>query len=198
MSLGRALRPSFPAPKENPRAKTLMNDQRNWRTTDLSYRYAPIILLILSFYAISLGFYFSEHRSEQATVNSPHVAPVGGATWEMARSGDANASELNTIKAPFTQVIEETPTNESSSHLARTFSARHDALGSPESWASSNAPMHTAEEDTSSRPQYKVYKRRWFGLVQLALLNIVISWDVCRSFDLTSHLPHFELSLTRA
>ena len=26
--------------------------------------------------------------------------------------------------------------------------------------------------------QYKVYKRRWFGLVQLVLLNIIVSWDV--------------------
>lgn len=26
--------------------------------------------------------------------------------------------------------------------------------------------------------QYRVYKRRWFGLVQLILLNIVVSWDV--------------------
>ncbi|KAL3423638.1 major facilitator superfamily transporter [Phlyctema vagabunda] len=25
--------------------------------------------------------------------------------------------------------------------------------------------------------QYKVYKRRWFGLVQLVLLNIIVSWD---------------------
>lgn len=33
---------------------------------------------------------------------------------------------------------------------------------------------------------YKVYKRRWFGLAQLTLLNIIISWEVslpvCRSF----------------
>jgi FLVCR family MFS transporter 7 len=27
---------------------------------------------------------------------------------------------------------------------------------------------------------YKVYKRRWFGLVQLVLLNIIVSWDVSR------------------
>lgn len=29
---------------------------------------------------------------------------------------------------------------------------------------------------------YKVYKRRWFGLVQLTLLNILVSWEVsvCR------------------
>lgn len=25
---------------------------------------------------------------------------------------------------------------------------------------------------------YKVYKRRWFGLLQLTLLNIIVSWDV--------------------
>lgn len=25
---------------------------------------------------------------------------------------------------------------------------------------------------------YKVYRRRWFGLIQLVLLNIVVSWDV--------------------
>jgi hypothetical protein len=25
---------------------------------------------------------------------------------------------------------------------------------------------------------YKTYKRRWFGLAQLLLLNIVVSWDV--------------------
>ena len=32
---------------------------------------------------------------------------------------------------------------------------------------------------TGERPIiYKVYKRRWFGLMQLVLLNIVVSWDV--------------------
>ena len=25
---------------------------------------------------------------------------------------------------------------------------------------------------------YRVYKRRWFGLAQLVLLNIIVSWDV--------------------
>ncbi len=33
-------------------------------------------------------------------------------------------------------------------------------------------------ERTASGGQYKVYKRRWFGLVQLVLLNIIVSWDV--------------------
>lgn len=30
-----------------------------------------------------------------------------------------------------------------------------------------------------SHANFKVYKRRWFGLAQLVLLNIVVSWDVC-------------------
>lgn len=31
---------------------------------------------------------------------------------------------------------------------------------------------------TAPRPgAYRVYKRRWFGLIQLTLLNIVVSWD---------------------
>lgn len=48
-------------------------------------------------------------------------------------------------------------------------------------------PEALAEEDRSSGDEadgdgtfqfYKVYKRRWFGLVQLTLLNIIVSWDV--------------------
>jgi hypothetical protein len=35
-------------------------------------------------------------------------------------------------------------------------------------------------EATHGGPQieYRVYKRRWFGLIQLILLNIIVSWDV--------------------
>jgi FLVCR family MFS transporter 7 len=29
-----------------------------------------------------------------------------------------------------------------------------------------------------SHEHFKVYKRRWFGLAQLVLLNVVVSWDV--------------------
>ena len=31
---------------------------------------------------------------------------------------------------------------------------------------------------SSSTAEFKVYKRRWIGLVQIVLLNIVVSWDV--------------------
>lgn len=29
--------------------------------------------------------------------------------------------------------------------------------------------------------EYRTYKRRWFGLAQLTLLNIIVSWDVSRT-----------------
>jgi hypothetical protein len=31
--------------------------------------------------------------------------------------------------------------------------------------------------------QYKTYRRRWFGLLQLVLLNIIVSWDVRYTLD---------------
>jgi hypothetical protein len=34
--------------------------------------------------------------------------------------------------------------------------------------------------------EYKVYKRRWFGLVQLTLLNVIVSFDVSVFFFLVS------------
>lgn len=39
---------------------------------------------------------------------------------------------------------------------------------------------NTGDDGTisSSEIEFKVYKRRWFGLVQLVLLNIIVSWDV--------------------
>lgn len=46
----------------------------------------------------------------------------------------------------------------------------------------SNAPQGDAELGSlgqgGGRVVYKVYKRRWFGMIQLALLNIIVSWDV--------------------
>jgi FLVCR family MFS transporter 7 len=48
---------------------------------------------------------------------------------------------------------------------------------------------HTANETHGDgATTYKVYKRRWFGLFQLALLNIIVSWDVSNCFCLDSSL----------
>ena len=42
--------------------------------------------------------------------------------------------------------------------------------------------IDSSGQDTTHLSQqsmiYKSYKRRWFGLLQLVLLNIVVSWDV--------------------
>ncbi|PGG96461.1 hypothetical protein AJ79_09586 [Helicocarpus griseus UAMH5409] len=52
--------------------------------------------------------------------------------------------------------------------------------------ASSSAPLHMriesqdptlADEGSHHGVQYKVYKRRFFGLAQLVLLNTIVSWD---------------------
>jgi hypothetical protein len=58
------------------------------------------------------------------------------------------------------------------------------------------AQQHANRENQASTPEgsgradgsnvemareFKVYKRRWFGLVQLVLLNIIVSWDVSDS-----------------
>jgi FLVCR family MFS transporter 7 len=66
----------------------------------------------------------------------------------------------------------------------------------PSGYGEASAPAHGQEGDeerhvTSSKRRpwarksksyshahFKVYKRRWFGLGQLVLLNIVVSWDV--------------------
>lgn len=46
-----------------------------------------------------------------------------------------------------------------------------------------------------SAPEYRVYKRRWFGLIQLVLLNIVVSWNVMSLFSLVQYLrAHNNLS----
>lgn len=44
--------------------------------------------------------------------------------------------------------------------------------------ANSASPDEVTTNMAVEMPVYKVYKRRFFGLFQLVLLNIVISWDV--------------------
>jgi len=51
-----------------------------------------------------------------------------------------------------------------------------------------NPPTDFTPDDSTSSVRrgsieqpYKTYKIRWFGLVVLTLLNIMVSWSVCRS-----------------
>lgn len=43
----------------------------------------------------------------------------------------------------------------------------------------SHSEVRDADAAMMHATDYKVYKRRFFGLTQLVLLNIVVSWDVC-------------------
>jgi FLVCR family MFS transporter 7 len=43
-------------------------------------------------------------------------------------------------------------------------------------------PWARRKQKSYSHVHYKVYKRRWFGLAQLVLLNVVVSWDVSVDF----------------
>jgi hypothetical protein len=40
-------------------------------------------------------------------------------------------------------------------------------------------PIESQRRLVDPTTQYKVYKRRFFGLAVLVLLNIIVSWDVC-------------------
>lgn len=39
-------------------------------------------------------------------------------------------------------------------------------------------PVQIVEMESSAPIMYRTYKRRWFGLAQLVLMNIIVSWDV--------------------
>ena len=40
------------------------------------------------------------------------------------------------------------------------------------------SPLARTTDNLLEQPVHRVYKRRWFGLIQLALLNVIVSWDV--------------------
>lgn len=43
---------------------------------------------------------------------------------------------------------------------------------------SSTDSFQVSRVESETHVEYRVYKRRWFGLIQLVLLNIVESWGV--------------------
>lgn len=51
----------------------------------------------------------------------------------------------------------------------------------------SQSGLQDEERGITTTGEYKVYKRRFLGLVQLVLLNIVVSWDVCRHHSPQAH-----------
>lgn len=51
-------------------------------------------------------------------------------------------------------------------------------MGAPDGVELAERKGEGALESVPDGRAYRTYKRRWFGLVQLVLLNIVVSWDV--------------------
>jgi len=76
--------------------------------------------------------------------------------------------------------------------------AYHDVVVSP--IESPSHPLHVDESPSSDAPptqQHRIYKRRWFGLVQLVLLNIVVSWDWLTFAPVsTTSAEYFNVSVT--
>ena len=48
-------------------------------------------------------------------------------------------------------------------------------------------PNSRVRDDDDLDVTYRVYRRRWFGLAQLVLLNIIVSWDVSGLIHKTIH-----------
>lgn len=79
----------------------------------------------------------------------------------------------NSIAKPGTRVEEDIyPAAQGSSSRA------HDGNGEIEAQAAAARGRRPKPKQSYSHAHYKVYKRRWLGLAQLVLLNIVVSWDV--------------------
>ncbi|KAH8812009.1 major facilitator superfamily domain-containing protein [Xylogone sp. PMI_703] len=61
----------------------------------------------------------------------------------------------------------------------------------------SNADDGGADTSNGEIIEYKVYKRRWFGLFQLVLLNIIVSWDwLTYSANSTTTARYYNISTT--
>lgn len=72
--------------------------------------------------------------------------------------------------------------------MSRDSNISHKGPGSRFFWRATKVPSNdvdlqhvsdvTAVHGGTIVVPYRTYKRRWFGLAQLVLMNIVVSWDV--------------------
>ncbi|KAI4253402.1 MAG: hypothetical protein LQ352_003721, partial [Teloschistes flavicans] len=63
---------------------------------------------------------------------------------------------------------------------------------------SSSSSSDAVPHDPAPTTVYRVYKRRWFGLLQLVLMNIIVSWDVSTPVPSPSPSPlHYKIAKLR-
>lgn len=87
------------------------------------------------------------------------------------------AERLLASHCEMNEMVDLNPRREIEESLSRSESRYTDEQSRAENsgTSSSQVPFMEVNED---QVVYRVYKRRWFGLFQLVLLNIVVSWDV--------------------
>ncbi|KAJ2893873.1 major facilitator superfamily domain-containing protein [Zalerion maritima] len=68
-------------------------------------------------------------------------------------------------------------------------SARHDGDAPEMDGRTTPPPLRPDESD--NQVVFKVYKRRWFGLLQVVLLNVIVSWDWLTFSPVAAHAAEF-------
>ncbi|KAK4232478.1 major facilitator superfamily domain-containing protein [Podospora fimiseda] len=103
---------------------------------------------------------------KESTSNGDWEKAGGNTTAATAKRG--NSDEIIQIEMHERQQQQQQETTAPRSHVT----AMHNNRGS-----GGGGEGEEAGAGGGAAIQYKVYKRRWFGLVQLTLLNIIVSWD---------------------
>lgn len=101
---------------------------------------------------------------------------IPGNTQGWMKMDDLTATSSNAKHATETEV-EESMTRESDAGHGPSGSGQH--TGEVE--GHTEGRVGRAHHRSYSHTHYRVYKRRWFGLIQLVLLNIAVSWSVSTS-----------------
>lgn len=127
----------------------------------------------------------SAMNSTTTPTNDTTPSPSNGWTalkpFKAGRKDEKPSSSV-TISRIDSRVENEDTTNEIRSDDELLGDESHPAGASPPIYMRQSTEIR--DDEVSSDPEereevvYKVYKRRWFGLVQLVLMNIIVSWDV--------------------
>lgn len=91
-----------------------------------------------------------------------------------------NSSEAERLLGPhgeMNEMVDLIPRREGEESPSRS-EGRYTDERSPADIPGTSSSQLPFMEVTGDQTVYKLYKRRWFGLIQLVLLNIVVSWDV--------------------
>ena len=105
---------------------------------------------------------------------------MNGSDFQLDESADEEQVHLLSHDVEMTDMADLSPNqtkNKGQSNAETRFQDQGEELsrGGP----SGQSEQYEILAPSNERPiEYKVYKRRWFGLMQLVLLNIVVSWDV--------------------